>query len=207
MGNSIATTVNWSTNILMSMTFLTIIDLLSKQGAFLLYSCVSIIFLLIFSIYLPETKQVPLEQIRSLFSDEQWGQSLWQRRDPYSALHLDEVKTNDTLPKEATSDRDSGRYSDGTNDSGLGGGGNGSVYGGSQQSKVSYQLSYNGGILPPVELFQSDSSHSIDQAQRVTSHSSSIGGAILQVDVQSTSQQSGDDLAGVNRRSPSVVML
>jgi uncharacterized membrane protein YgcG len=215
IGNSIATTVNWSTNILMSMTFLTIIELLSKQGAFFLYSCVSFVFLLIFMIYLPETKQVPLEQIRALFSDDEWGQTLWKKRKREGrGGEYDEVKGQETCPGE---ERDSARESNGTNDSGGGGGGgggggNGSLYGGSQQSKLSYQISYNGGFLPPVDMFQSDSSsHSVGQAQQVTSRSSSGGGgatvlhATVQTSSTSSSQQSGDDLESV--KSPSVVML
>lgn len=160
IGNSIATSVNWLANIFMSMTFLTIIDALTKQGAFFLYSCISLIFLIIFLIYLPETKHVPLEQIRYLFSDDVWG-SYFCKKTTYAAL-LQDTKSEHNSPGEEIIDPTINRESGGTSDSGPGGIGRESLYGGSQQSKLSYQISYNGSLLPPVELFQSDSSHSMD---------------------------------------------
>jgi SP family myo-inositol transporter-like MFS transporter 13 len=56
LGNSIATTVNWSSNLVMSMTFLTLTSQLSPQGAFMLYALISACFFLFFLLYLPETK-------------------------------------------------------------------------------------------------------------------------------------------------------
>jgi hypothetical protein len=78
MGGSIATTVNWTTNILMSMTFLSLVDIATNQGAFLLYAAISLVFLAIFVVYLPETKGLPLESITYLFDDNNWGKSLYQ---------------------------------------------------------------------------------------------------------------------------------
>lgn len=161
IGNSIATSVNWLANILMSMTFLTIINALTKQGAFFLYACISLIFLIIFLFYLPETKHVPLEQIRYLFSDDQWGRYFWKDA-TYAALLQESISELNSPIDEEILDPNINRESNGTTDSGPGGVGNESLYGGSQQSKLSYQISYNGSFLPPVELFQSDSSHSIE---------------------------------------------
>lgn len=56
LGNSVATTVNWTSNLVMSMTFLTLTTQLSPQGAFMLYALISLGFFLFFFMYLPETK-------------------------------------------------------------------------------------------------------------------------------------------------------
>jgi MFS transporter, SP family, solute carrier family 2 (myo-inositol transporter), member 13 len=171
IGNSIATTVNWSTNILMSMTFLTIIDAFTKQGAFLLYAFISLLFLLIFLFYLPETKQIPLEQIRTLFQDDVWGKHCCGHPSSYQLLPEERSQPNSSSPSPhfppstPAEDFESHRESNGTNEDSVNGPG-----GGSQQSKLSYQISYNGNFLPPVDLFQSDSSsHSATTASAVSS--------------------------------------
>ena len=69
---SIATSVNWASNFIMSSTFLTVIKSLGRSGAFQLYAVISTGFLFFLFIYLPETKDVPLEGVRLLFSDRQW---------------------------------------------------------------------------------------------------------------------------------------
>jgi MFS transporter, SP family, solute carrier family 2 (myo-inositol transporter), member 13 len=87
MGNSISTTINWSTNILMSMTFLTLINFTSKQGAFMIYALISLFFLAIYAVYLPETKGKPLEMIRLSFLDGMWGRMMCRKDDEaYAAL-------------------------------------------------------------------------------------------------------------------------
>lgn len=88
MGNSISTTVNWSFNILMSMTFLTLINLTSKQGAFMIYALISLVFLAIYAVYLPETKGKPLELIRLSFLDGMWGRMMCTKidKEEYTAL-------------------------------------------------------------------------------------------------------------------------
>jgi hypothetical protein len=229
IGNSIATTVNWSTNILMSMTFLTIIEGFTKQGAFLLYAVISFLFLLIFLFYLPETKQIPLEQIRSLFQDEVWGKNCScgapQNKTPssstYQLLNEGRNQPKDTSPypqppsppstSVSPEGEDLNRESDGTEDSVHGPGG------GSQQSKLSYQISYNGSFLPPVDLFQSDSSsHSANTASAEISAYSrplSSSGEILNILQHTSSADMDPSLEGqekIGRHPPgreSVVLL
>lgn len=203
IGNSIATTVNWSTNILMSMTFLTIIDTLTKQGAFLLYAFISFIFLLIFLFYLPETKQIPLEQIRSLFEDNVWGKHCCSQHSPYQLLNQEKTLQSGSSsyppylsPSATTSapgeDFESNRDSNGTNEDSANGLGRGS-----QQSKLSYQISYNGNFLPPVDLFQSDSSsHSATTASGVSSHPphQPSGEIIIHTCIDPTQELASDDI-------------
>lgn len=76
-GNSIATGCNWSGNILMSLTFLTFINVFSKQGAFLVYAGLTMAFLLFFYKYLPETKNLPLEDVTRAFDDDNWGHHVY----------------------------------------------------------------------------------------------------------------------------------
>mmetsp|Transcript_22449 Transcript_22449/g.32745 ORF Transcript_22449/g.32745 Transcript_22449/m.32745 type:complete len:659 (+) Transcript_22449:103-2079(+) len=80
VGSSLSTAVNWSFNILMSMTFLTLINLTSKQGAFVVYALVSFLFLIIFAVYLPETKGLKLEAVKIAFGDDHWGRELCRQK-------------------------------------------------------------------------------------------------------------------------------
>jgi len=73
VATSITTSVNWTSNFVMSMSFLSIVSVLSEEGAFLLYSLLSLCFVAFFYKYLPETKGVPLENIPRLFYDGKWG--------------------------------------------------------------------------------------------------------------------------------------
>ena len=73
VATSITTSANWSCNLLMSMTFLTLTSALTKHGAFFLYAGVSFGFVVYFYYYLPETRGVPLEDTPDLFIDGLWG--------------------------------------------------------------------------------------------------------------------------------------
>lgn len=66
---SIATSFNWSCNLLVSLTFLTLVKAVSQHGAFWLYSSFAAIGWLFFFAYLPETRGVSLENVESLFSN------------------------------------------------------------------------------------------------------------------------------------------
>lgn len=68
--NSITTTTNWLTNLFMSLTFLTIADVLSLPGAFLLYAFIAAVFFVLLLLILPETLGLGLEDIRKLFEDD-----------------------------------------------------------------------------------------------------------------------------------------
>ena len=73
VATSITTSVNWTSNFIMSMSFLSIVSVFSEEGAFLLYSLLSLCFVAFFYKYLPETRGVPLENIPRLFYDAKWG--------------------------------------------------------------------------------------------------------------------------------------
>nr|CAD7403298.1 unnamed protein product [Timema cristinae] len=69
--NSVATSFNWMFNILISMTFLTLTEVLSKQGAFYLYAGFSAMGFIVLLFILPETKGKSLEEMEAVFAG-QW---------------------------------------------------------------------------------------------------------------------------------------
>jgi SP family myo-inositol transporter-like MFS transporter 13 len=73
VATSITTTANWTANLAMSMTFLSLTTALTTQGAFGVYTLVSFAFACFYYRYLPETRGVALEDTPLLFSDAMWG--------------------------------------------------------------------------------------------------------------------------------------
>lgn len=64
---SITTTTCWICNSIVSMTFLSIANSVGTSEAFLIYLVITLIAIAYFSIFLPETKDIPLEQVQDLF--------------------------------------------------------------------------------------------------------------------------------------------
>jgi len=65
LANGIATTANWSSNLLISITFLSYIKLVSASGAFFTYTAVAVVGFVLFLKILPETKGKTPEEISS----------------------------------------------------------------------------------------------------------------------------------------------
>ena len=63
----IATSVNWITNLIVSVTFLTLIDVFTAQGAFWLYAGITFLGFIVLSLLLPETKGLRLAEVVNLF--------------------------------------------------------------------------------------------------------------------------------------------
>ena len=59
----ISTCANWLSNFLVTATFLNLINLLGKSGAFWLYAAIGLIGLFFIWRYVPETKAQSLEEI------------------------------------------------------------------------------------------------------------------------------------------------
>ncbi len=73
MGASFATCINWASNWLVTVTFLTLVSSIGTTGTFLLYACFCIASLLFVVFFVPETKGVTLEKIeRNLFAGKPW---------------------------------------------------------------------------------------------------------------------------------------
>lgn len=64
---SLSVAFNWSSNTLVSLTFLSLIGALTETGTFLIYLFFSLVGLIYFSFSLPETKGKTLEEIDKLF--------------------------------------------------------------------------------------------------------------------------------------------
>lgn len=69
-GNACAAGVNWTFNILVSLTFLHLAQFLAYYGAFFLYSCLALLGLIFIFGCLPETKGRRLEEIEALFENQ-----------------------------------------------------------------------------------------------------------------------------------------
>lgn len=64
---SLTVSMNWLSNTFVSITFLSLIQLVTESGTFLIYFCFSLIGLIYFYFELPETKGKTLEEIEKLF--------------------------------------------------------------------------------------------------------------------------------------------
>ncbi|GIY30432.1 proton myo-inositol cotransporter [Caerostris extrusa] len=69
---SIATSLNWLFNFVVSLTFLDLMQWLSKEGAFLLYAILAFLGLVFLFFMLPETKGISLEEVGDLFDRLWW---------------------------------------------------------------------------------------------------------------------------------------
>ena len=67
VGTACSTSANWLFNLVVSITFLNLISLLSRPGAFIFYACLSAIGWIFLFLLLPETKGKSLEDIEELF--------------------------------------------------------------------------------------------------------------------------------------------
>ncbi len=65
LGASVCTAVNWGSNWLVAITFLSLVHWLSQGGAFITYGVISLFSLLFIYLFVPETKGVTLEQIEA----------------------------------------------------------------------------------------------------------------------------------------------
>tara|TARA_B100000795_G_scaffold230275_1_gene187665 strand:- start:108 stop:1826 length:1719 start_codon:yes stop_codon:yes gene_type:complete len=63
----VATSVNWVSNLVVSLTFLSLINAFTAQGAFALYASGSLIGLVVLVVVLPETKGLKLNEVVDLF--------------------------------------------------------------------------------------------------------------------------------------------
>jgi len=67
LANGVATTVNWASNLVVSITFLSYIDLAGEAVAFWTYAGIGIIAIVCFYFKLPETKGKSIEEIQDYF--------------------------------------------------------------------------------------------------------------------------------------------
>jgi MFS family permease len=68
---SLATISNWGFNLLVTVTFLGLIDLFGRSGTFLLYAVLTLVALVFTAVLVPETKGRSLEEIEDALEGRQ----------------------------------------------------------------------------------------------------------------------------------------
>ncbi len=99
-GTSISTVGNWSANLIISITFLTLINMLGKSITFWIYAAFAVVEIIFVWFLVPETKNKPLEEIEDYWAN---GRS-WE--------NVDENKDDGT-------DAPQGQGRDGANDTAI----------------------------------------------------------------------------------------
>ena len=67
IGTGASTATNWIFNLMVSLTFLNLTELLTKTGTFLLYAGLTVFGLIFLAVLMPETKGKRLEEVEDLF--------------------------------------------------------------------------------------------------------------------------------------------
>ncbi|KAK3909013.1 Proton myo-inositol cotransporter [Frankliniella fusca] len=70
VSSSIATSTNWLLNLVVSLSFLSLIDLIEAYGAFFLFAGITLTGVVLLWCIMPETKGLTLEEIQGLFGAE-----------------------------------------------------------------------------------------------------------------------------------------
>lgn len=86
-GTSLATAVNWIANLIVSMTFLSLLEAMTTYGTFYLFGGISLIGLITIAAILPETKNKTLEEVQELFMSEEY-KSLHHKPQQYATDNL-----------------------------------------------------------------------------------------------------------------------
>ncbi|KAJ1525491.1 hypothetical protein ONE63_010300 [Megalurothrips usitatus] len=76
VSGGVAASCHWGFNLLVSLTFLTLVENLTAKGAFLVYAALGVAGWLLIYAVLPETRGIRLEDMEALFRDEAGGEPM-----------------------------------------------------------------------------------------------------------------------------------
>ncbi|XP_033646843.1 proton myo-inositol cotransporter-like isoform X1 [Asterias rubens] len=99
-GNSLSAMTNWLFNLLISMTFLTLTEQITRQGTFFMYSGIAVVGLVLIYWLLPETKGRPLEEVIDVFKKPWCCAGQYSTDSPYSPLGGATHSSNDQAETE-----------------------------------------------------------------------------------------------------------
>jgi len=85
LGASIATSANWSANLLVSFTFLSLINLVGKASTFWIYASMALLTIIFCWLFVPETRKKSLEQIEFYWKNGcRWDETKKDTEDSHS---------------------------------------------------------------------------------------------------------------------------
>ena len=82
---AMATATNWLLNLIVSLTFLTLTELMTKFGTFFFYALITLCAALVFFFFVPETKGKNLDEIEALFMDKDQRKLFFEKSKLYES--------------------------------------------------------------------------------------------------------------------------
>ncbi|PVD25153.1 hypothetical protein C0Q70_15651 [Pomacea canaliculata] len=89
-GNAIATAVNWVFNLIVSFTFLTMTENITKHGTFWLFAGICFLGMVFTLIFVPETKNKSLEEVEELFMSAPERKNRQRQREIKNSVIIEE---------------------------------------------------------------------------------------------------------------------
>jgi len=110
-GTSISTVGNWSANLIISITFLTLINMLGKSITFWIYAAFAVVEIIFVWFLVPETKNKPLEEIEDYWANGRSWENVDENKDDGTDAPQGQGRdgSNATATNTTTRDNDQGR--------------------------------------------------------------------------------------------------
>ncbi|KAF7837132.1 inositol transporter 1-like [Senna tora] len=76
-------TVNWISSVIMSQSFLSVSDAVGLGGSFLILAGIAVFAILFVALFVPETKQLTLDEVEQLWKERAWGKDHKRERENF----------------------------------------------------------------------------------------------------------------------------